>query len=125
MIEPDTRYSYTLAVVGQDGQETHSVTVTVRTNPLALDLEQNYPNPFNPSTTISYILPAPGHVQLTVHDVRGKLVATLAQGPAPSGRSTVIWDGFDAGGHRVASGTYFCRIESPAGVRTRKMVLIK
>jgi hypothetical protein len=62
---------------------------------------------------------------MTVHDVRGRLIATLAEGPAPSGRSTVIWDGFDTGGRRVASGTYFCRIETTAGVRTRKMVLVK
>jgi len=125
LIEPDTRYSYTLAVIGEDGSETRSMTVSVRTNPLALDLEQNYPNPFNPSTTISYILPVPGSVSLTVHDVRGRLVATLAEGPAPSGRSTIMWDGFDTDGRRVASGTYFYRIESPSGVRTRKMVLLK
>lgn len=124
-IEPDTRYTYTLLVVGENGGETRSTTVDVHTNPLALALEQNYPNPFNPSTTIAYVLPSPGDVQMTVYDVRGQLVAILIDGRSPAGRSTVAWDGRDTRGRLVASGTYFCRIRTPEGVRTRKMVMLK
>jgi len=124
-IDPDTRYSYTLIVVAEDGGETRSAAVKVRTNALSLDLEQNYPNPFNPLTTIAYVLPSAGDVELTVYDVTGRLIATLVDGPSPAGRSTVSWNGRDARGRQVASGTYFCRIRSPAGARTRKMVMLK
>ena len=84
-IDPDTRYSYTLAVVGEDGSETRSITVTVRTNALALELEQNYPNPFNPTTTINFSLPAPEFVDLTVYDVAGRRVARLVNRQMPGG----------------------------------------
>ncbi|MBE0564829.1 MAG: hypothetical protein IH621_02655, partial [Krumholzibacteria bacterium] len=45
----------------------------------------NHPNPFNPATTISWSLPQAGHLGLEVFDVRGRLVRTLADGPAPAG----------------------------------------
>ncbi len=38
----------------------------------------NYPNPFNTETTISYFLPEAADVELTVHDLNGRIVNTLA-----------------------------------------------
>ena len=35
------------------------------------------PNPFNPSTTVSYTLAEAGPIELTIHDLQGRKVATL------------------------------------------------
>jgi hypothetical protein len=88
-------------------------------------LHQNVPNPFNPSTSIRFTLPAPGDVDLTVYDVRGRRVATLFHGPAPVGSSRVTWDGTDRYGARVSSGVYFYRLAAAGRVVTRKMVIMK
>lgn len=88
-------------------------------------LHQNVPNPFNPSTSIRFVLPDDRHVRVTVHDAAGRRVATLFDAPATAGSTWITWDGTNAGGARVSSGVYFCRLFAGDLVRTRKMVLIE
>ena len=83
------------------------------------------PNPFNPSTTISYSLDAPGHTTLAVFDVSGCLVKILVDETMNAGLNSATWNGLDQTGKRVASGTYFLRLETHQGVSTRKVVLAK
>ncbi len=81
------------------------------------------PNPFRAGTRISFAVPRPGRVRLSVHDVRGRRVADLWNGPGPAaGRHTVRWDGRDTGGRAVAPGVYFLRLEAGGEFVTRKMV---
>jgi hypothetical protein len=89
-------------------------------------LRQNYPNPFNPSTTIRFSLRDPDHARLQVYDVRGRLVATLADGLRAPGEHYVRWDGQDRQGTAVASGIYFYRLETRSGfTESKRMVLVK
>jgi hypothetical protein len=88
-------------------------------------LEQNRPNPFNPSTEIVFSLVTNGSVRLGIYDVRGRLVATLADADLNSGPHRMAWDGRDRNGVQVASGVYFYRLTSARGIQTRKMVLTK
>lgn len=88
--------------------------------PTRFELHQNYPNPFNPSTNISFDLPSKTPVRLCVYNILGQLVTTLIDDENSAGRHTVVWD---AG--TLASGIYFCRIESNSFTRTMKMVLMK
>jgi hypothetical protein len=85
----------------------------------------NFPNPFNPKTTIAYELPEAGHVALRVYDVAGRLVRVLDDAEREAGPHSVAWDGTDDAGVGVGSGVYFCRLETPYGVETRSMVLLK
>ena len=95
--------------------------------PLArnLRLAQNVPNPFNPRTKIEYVLPGPGKVTLRIFDVRGRLVRRLVDGAETAGPHEATWDGRDDRGASVASGVYLCRLVTPAGVRERRMTLIR
>jgi hypothetical protein len=68
------------------------------------------PNPFRSGTQLAYQLPREGMVRATVHDVQGRLIATLAQGTYAAGAHTLQWDGADAQGHRVRDGLYLVRI---------------
>ena len=74
--------------------------------PLAYALMQNFPNPFNPSTEIRFDLPYAGDVSLSVYDVLGQKVATLAAGQYPAGHHSVTWNA-----SRQASGMYFYRLQ--------------
>jgi flagellar hook assembly protein FlgD len=64
-------------------------------------------------------------VSLSVYSVDGSLVRTLVDGPAVRGRHTVVWDGRDRGGNRVASGVYFYRLAYDGGAESMSMVLLK
>ena len=88
--------------------------------PYALELAQNYPNPFNPATSIGFTLPEASDVRLEVFDVTGRRVAVLVDGHKPAGRHHVT---FDAG--TLSSGVYLYRLRTEAGVKNRKMTLIK
>ncbi|UCE24995.1 MAG: T9SS type A sorting domain-containing protein, partial [Candidatus Zixiibacteriota bacterium] len=83
-------------------------------------LAQNYPNPFNPTTEISFALANPGPVSLTVYNITGQKVATLAEGHFGAGVHTVTWNAA-----KVSSGIYFYRLEAGDVRETRKMVLLK
>ncbi len=57
------------------------------------------PNPFNPAVTIAFEIARAQDVRLTVHDLRGRLVARLAAGTFAPGRHEVTWRGLDDGRH--------------------------
>ena len=92
---------------------------------LAFALLQNQPNPFNPSTTIVFRLPDNQKVSLRVYDIAGRRVATLVDGILGAGEHRVQWNGRDAMGRRVSSGSYFYELRTPAHRATRTMVLLK
>jgi putative hemolysin len=84
------------------------------------------PNPFNPRTAIRYELPSRAVVTLRVFDATGRAVRTLVEAQAKGpGVYTAWWDGTDDAGRRVASGTYFSRLEAGGEILSRKMVLLK
>jgi len=93
--------------------------------PRAVQLSGAVPNPFNPQTVIHYALPDRSPVSLRVHDVKGRLVRTLVEQSLPAGAHTSRWDGRDAQGRTVASGTYFVRLVAGAETRVKAMALVR
>ncbi len=93
--------------------------------PAAYRLAQNFPNPFNPTTTIKFDMKTKGHVSLKVYNVAGQLVRTLVDEVKDAGSCSVIWDGTNNGGAKVASGIYFYRMETKEFCKTKKIVLLR
>ena len=94
--------------------------------PQAFALQQNFPNPFNPVTTIRYALPVDGRVTVTVFNMLGQKVVTLLDNQTQTaGYHSLLWDGRDAAGRRVASGVYFYQLNSGSFTQTRKMLLLE
>ncbi len=83
-------------------------------------LHPGYPNPFNPSTTLTYELPRPAHVRLTVHDALGRELAALVDARVGAGRHEAR---FDAA--RLPSGVYLARIEAGVFTSTTKLILLR
>jgi hypothetical protein len=88
--------------------------------PYIFAIAQNYPNPFNASTSISFSLPEPGDVILTVYDLLGREVETLLDDYHPAGTHQITFDASD-----FASGIYFYRLQAGETVESRRMVLLK
>lgn len=95
------------------------------TPPQVTKLYANFPNPFNPSTAISFDLAQSGKVKLSIYNLKGQLVNTLADTDLASGQHTLIWNGRDKHERSVASGVYFFRLETRDYKSTRKMLLVK
>jgi hypothetical protein len=65
------------------------------------------------------------HITLKVYNTRGQLVRILVNSVQEAGNHHVVWGGDNASGSSVTSGIYFYKMESSAGVFTRKMLLLK
>ena len=99
--------------------------------PLAFSLDQNFPNPFNPATTIPFSLASDSRVTLRIYDVIGREIVTIVDEDLPRGNHTRMWNGTNALGEHLSSGTYLYRLEavSVEGSRSftnlRKMMLLR
>jgi arylsulfatase A-like enzyme len=91
-----------------------------KVNPSDYELGQNYPNPFNPTTTIHFQLPKSGNVNLTVHDITGRHVATLVNEYKIAGQYHLDFDALN-----FSSGSYFYRMRTGAFSDTKKLILKK
>ncbi len=85
------------------------------------------PNPFNPVTTVRlYVAPGPDQrLDLSVFDVRGRMVRRLHQGSAQVGWHEFTWDGRDDSGRGQSSGVYFVQARQAQAAKTFKMTLVK
>jgi len=90
-------------------------------------LSNAYPNPFNPTTSIDYNVAIAGNVSIIIYDMLGREVKELVnEFTMPSGNAyTVMWDGENNSGSKVASGTYFYRMMSADFVDTHTFTLMK
>jgi photosystem II stability/assembly factor-like uncharacterized protein len=119
-VQPGASYEYQLVAVERSGEEIPSIPVRVTIPAPALELFPNQPNPFNPATTIRFVVPEKSRVMITVHDVAGRVVATLLDAVREAGQHSIRWDGGNA-----PSGVYFVRLSAGKAVESRKMVLLK
>lgn len=93
--------------------------------PTEFSLEQSYPNPFNPTVSIKYALPQNAEVHLVIYNIFGRKVGTLVDEAKEPGYYTVMWDGRDDAGLKVASGIYFYRITAGPFAETKRMILLR
>ena len=90
-------------------------------NPQVLALAQNFPNPARSNTSIRFLLPVSGPVNLEVYDVQGRHVASLLDHelrPAGEQEVPVRTEGWRAG-------CYFYRLEAGGRSETRKMLVVR
>jgi hypothetical protein len=95
-------------------------TVVLKALPNSFDLFQNSPNPFNPTTTITFSLAESGPVTMKIYNTVGNLAVTLVDRSYSAGKYSVVWNARD-----MASGIYFCRIQSGSKAAVRKLMLLK
>jgi len=88
--------------------------------PNSFSLKQNYPNPFNPYTFIEFSLKEKANTKISVYDVNGKNVSVLYNNVTSPGTYKIK---FEREG--LASGIYYCRMETDKYTNTIKMILLK
>jgi hypothetical protein len=121
---------------------------------LSPDLLMGWPNPFNDIISIRFTVPRtmkeafiwksqdkqpleidlegdvpwsggqPG-VTVKIYSINGQELVTIHSGTESPGEYTVQWNGADAFGRKVASGTYFCKLQMDDWSVTRRLVFIR
>jgi len=121
---------------------------------LSSDLLEGWPNPFRDQIRIEFVVPSttrelfdwpedeplPNGVELSgpvvwssgqpsvsvkVYSINGQELVSLQSGSLAEGRYSVSWNGTDAFGRQVASGTYFCKLQLDDWSVTRRLVFIR
>lgn len=88
--------------------------------PADFELFQNFPNPFNGTTTMTFFVGKKGMVSLEVHDMLGRRVGLVVEGPENEGKHQIAFDA-----SKLASGVYFYRLRSGSLDVTRKMIILR
>jgi hypothetical protein len=88
--------------------------------PSSFEIASISPNPFNPQTTINLNVPVQGEVELAVYNLLGERVALLHSGMMNAGSYRITFDGSN-----MSSGMYLLKADTPEGVITGKMILMK
>jgi len=91
----------------------------VRTPQSALGI-QVYPNPATNAMTMRYTLPASGPVTISLYDITGKLVSTLASGYHRAGAYSYS---LLTAHHSLASGAYLVRLDAGSAQAFGKLIL--
>jgi hypothetical protein len=81
------------------------------------------PNPMRGEALLRFSTARAGRVQLTVHDLLGRVVVRLLNEFVPAGEHAVAWSARDADGRRVPTGLYFVRAALEGEARTLKVVV--
>ena len=88
--------------------------------PSYFSLNNPYPNPFNASTMIQYSLDKDLNISIQVYNLKGKLIDTLVDKRATTGKHNVIWN---ANNH--PSGVYFIKTNTDRDIQVKKLLLLK
>ena len=83
------------------------------------------PNPVTHSTVLNFSLSQPGHAQLFVYDISGRLVKVLLDGERNAGPQVLTWDGTDSVGKPITNGVYTVMLSSQRGSLTKRVVVAR
>jgi hypothetical protein len=89
--------------------------------PQKIELYPPYPNPFNSQLSLTYSLPTPGSLTISIYDVLGRQVLDERLNVSNAGMGHWAWQT----GPQDASGIYFVRVKAPDEVWNFKIVYLK
>jgi len=95
------------------------------TLPETFALLGNTPNPFNAVTSVNFSIPVDSDVELSIHDINGKMVNRIYSGNVAAGNHSMIWNGKDDSGIDMPTGVYFINLEAGDFKATSRMMLVK
>ncbi|MCB2212560.1 T9SS type A sorting domain-containing protein [bacterium] len=90
------------------------------TIPAAFAMHPVSPNPCNNQARLTFDLPAPARLTVSVYDILGREVSRINQRYSFAGTHSLEWDGSE-----LASGIYFVRASAGPWNGVRKIVLLK
>lgn len=93
--------------------------------PLQLQMDAVYPNPVIATASIPFSLPATGRTDISIFDLSGRVICTVASENFEAGAHTLVWNGLADNGRSVSAGIYFVRVSNTAGSVSQKFCIVK
>jgi len=139
----DNKYRLYSVATNASGEETYQVAFSnpivepptgvvssTPAQPKGFALQPNYPNPFRAAaasaeTRIVYQLQERAFVTLTIYDLLGREIKTLVAQKRDAGTYEARWNGRDANGNLLPSGTYLYMLQAGEFRSARKLLLVK
>ncbi len=84
----------------------------------------NFPNPFNPTTSIEFSIQLDSNINLSIFNIKGQKIKTLANNEFNSGHHSIIWNGDDENNKPVSSSVYFYRLNVNGKTESVKKCLL-
>ncbi len=85
-----------------------------------------YPNPFKVFTNIRVNLDKAQSASITIYNIKGQKVKTIALDPHKSGEQHTYWDGRDADNRQCSSGIYLMNLQvNGRNVSSKKVTLVR
>ncbi len=84
-----------------------------------------HPNPAKSHSVITYSLPSRSQTNLSIFDVQGRLVKTIANRTFEPGTYTAFWKGVDEKGKAVPAGVYFYQLTTDKTKLVEKLILLR
>jgi hypothetical protein len=85
-------------------------------------LKAPMPNPVNHTAQLSYYLPLPGDITLTLNDALGNEIAVIANGYKAMGEHSVT---LNVNEYNLSSGVYFYTLKTGRNTLTQRLMIIK
>jgi hypothetical protein len=86
----------------------------------------NYPNPFNPTTTIEFSIKHESNIDLSIFNIKGQKIKTIANNDFTKGNHSIVWHGDDEFGEQVSSAVYYYKLNvNGKTAAVKKCLLLK
>ncbi|MBD3334799.1 MAG: hypothetical protein GF355_04730, partial [Candidatus Eisenbacteria bacterium] len=83
------------------------------------------PSPFTGATQVAFRLRRAQEVHLSIYDINGRHVRTLADGVLPAGEHRLQWDGRTAEGVKAGIGVYLTTFRAGSVQQSQKLYLYR
>ena len=92
----------------------------------SLFLNRPVPNPVASTASIEFGVPVAGEAELSIYDLSGRMVTSLASGELEAGMHSLFWNATAESGNAVPNGIYFMKLTVPsAGTVTRSFLVLR
>ena len=84
----------------------------------------NHPNPFNPSTIIEFSIQNNTKIEISIFNIKGQKIRTLANNEFAVGTHSILWTGDNENNNPVGSGIYYYKLNVNGNTAVVKKCLL-
>ncbi len=99
--------------------------VGVDETPNTVSLVKCYPNPMSNITTFKFNIQDESKIRLSIFDIHGNIIKTIAEGMHLPGNYSLDWNGCDEQGNLLSSGLYFYQLDINGRKEVGKVIVVR